>query len=151
MINVDASPVLGPIVGLVRSIADRLRGPEFPALWRNLFYAAFHVELLPPEAREFVETTCRPRQQVVLCYWRSLIEDPIEHLTAMIDRSSSAIAAAGIPYHYVAGADLDPSTLAWMSRQPFTPTVNVWPGAGHFPHLAHPARFAHLLAAAART
>ena len=146
VVNMDGSPVLAPIAQLLRSVADRLRGPEFAAAWQP-FWDSFHVELLPPEAAQLVEATCRPHQQVALGYWRGLMEDPIEDLMALIARSSAAIAHAGVSYIYLAGADLDPDTRAWLDGQPFTPTVEVWPGSGHFPHLAHPARFAARLAA----
>ena len=71
------------------SFADRLRGPEFPVVWQ-MFYDGFHVELLPPPAQDLVRATCRPRQQVVLGYWRQLIEQPIAEVTAMVEQATAA-------------------------------------------------------------
>lgn len=144
VVNIDSSPVMAPIASFIRSIAEQLRGPEFGALWQ-IFYDSFHVELLPPDAQEIVRSTCRPRQEIALGYWRALMDDPIEQLTGMIEQTSARIAAAKIPYLYLAGADLDPDTQMWMDRQPFNPTVEVWRDTGHFPHLAHPTRFAERL------
>ena len=129
----------------LRSIADQLRGPQFRDLWQ-MFYDSFHVELLTPEARALVASTCHPRQQVALGYWRALLEDPLDEVARSVDEAGAAIGAAGIPYLYITGTPLDPATRQWLDRQPFTADVQVWAQSGHFPHLAQPARFVAALA-----
>jgi pimeloyl-ACP methyl ester carboxylesterase len=47
------------------------------------------------------------------------------------------------------------SDVAWYPDEPAVDllpqaSVTVWPANGHFPHLAHPRRFAECLAATAR-
>jgi pimeloyl-ACP methyl ester carboxylesterase len=53
-----------------------------------------------------------------------------------------------VPY-LVAGADLDPDYQKWLKKALPNATVIVWPGSGHFSHLAHPDRFTECLAATA--
>ena len=55
-----------------------------------------------------------------------------------------------MPYLFVAGHDPGPEYLGWLNRELPQAEVTVWPGSGHFPHLAQPGRFAELLAATAR-
>jgi pimeloyl-ACP methyl ester carboxylesterase len=54
-----------------------------------------------------------------------------------------------LPYLVVAGRDLDPDYERWLNEMLPQATVTVWPGSGHFPHVAHPDRFAECLAATA--
>ena len=46
--------------------------------------------------------------------------------------------------------DPGPEYLGWQNRELPQAEVTIWPGSGHFPHLAQPGRFAELLAATAR-
>ena len=59
---------------------------------------------------------------------------------------AAAIRAAGVPFSAVLGADPSPQDEAWVrTNLPDSQTL-IWPHSGHFPHLAHPRRFAELLA-----
>jgi pimeloyl-ACP methyl ester carboxylesterase len=55
-----------------------------------------------------------------------------------------------VPYRYIAGDEPPPGYRQWLGQQLPAATIEVWPGSGHFPHLAQPGRFAELLAATAR-
>jgi 2-polyprenyl-6-methoxyphenol hydroxylase-like FAD-dependent oxidoreductase len=50
----------------------------------------------------------------------------------------------------LAGHEVEPDYQAWLDRVLPQVAFMVWPGSGHFPHLAHPRRFAECLAATAR-
>ena len=52
-----------------------------------------------------------------------------------------------MPYLVVAGAELEPEYTKWLSTMLPQAAVTVWPASGHFPHIAHPGRFAECLAA----
>jgi pimeloyl-ACP methyl ester carboxylesterase len=146
VVNIDSSLQIAPFITLLQSLGERLRGPEFPALWQQIFYASFHVELLPPAARDLVRSTCRPRQEVALGYWRQLIEQSADEVPAMIEHETAALRASGMPYLYIAGDDLRPDYRQWLGVRLPAATVEVWPRTGHFPHLADPQRFARRLA-----
>ena len=146
VVNIDSTLQIEPFVMLLQSLGDRLRGPEFPTLWEQIFYASFHVELLPAAAQHLVRSTCRPRQDVVLGFWRQLIDQPAAEVTSMIEQESAALRDSGMPYLYIAGDDLAPGYRRWLAEHLPAATVEIWPGTGHFPHLADPPRFAQRLA-----
>lgn len=143
--NIDQPLDIAPFAALVRSLAPQLRGPEFASVWQ-MFYDSFHVELLPPPARDLVRSTCRPRQQVVLGFWRELLEQPAADTTPIIEASTVALRKSGAPYLHVAGAELEPAYRRWLDLHLPAATVEIWPGTGHFPHFADPQRFARRLA-----
>ena len=149
VINVDQPLQVAPFASLVRSLADKLRGPAFPAVWQ-MFAASMHIELLPPAGQQLVRSSSQPRQDLILGYWHEVLDRPAGELADMAGAALTAVRAAGVPYHVVAGDDLEPGYEAWLAEMLPQATVTVWPGSGHFPHIAHPGRFAACLAATAR-
>jgi pimeloyl-ACP methyl ester carboxylesterase len=147
IINVDQPLQVARFAALVRSLADELRGPAFPAVWQ-MFSASMHAELLPEAAQDLVRSSCQPRQGLVLGYWRELLERPVSELADLVGATLAAVGASGVPYRVIAGADLEPDYLTWLTTMLPQAAVTVWPGSGHFPHLAHPGRFAKVLIAA---
>jgi pimeloyl-ACP methyl ester carboxylesterase len=145
VVNIDSPLQIEPFITLLQALGDRLRGPEFPTLWEQIFYAGFHVELLPAAAQRLVRSTCRPRQDVALGFWRQLIEQPADEITTMIEQGTAILRDSGMPYLYIAGDDLDPAYRQWLGEHLPAATVDVWPRTGHFPHLADPSRFARRL------
>jgi pimeloyl-ACP methyl ester carboxylesterase len=148
VINVDQPLQVAPFAGVVQSLVDKLRGPAFSAVWQ-MFAASMHVELLPEAGQELVRSSSRPRQDLVLGYWREILDRPASELGDMIAAMLAAARAAGMPYLIVAGNDLEVSYREWLAEMLPHATVTVWPGSGHFPHIAHPGRFAACLAAVA--
>jgi pimeloyl-ACP methyl ester carboxylesterase len=146
VVNVDQSLKVAPFARFVQSLATQLRGPDFPGTWR-LFEASFHTELLPADMRELVATTSQPRQDIVVSYWQDLLERDPADVAELARASLAELYAEKLPYVIVAGADPDPAYSDWLSRVLPLAQVVVWPGSGHFPHLAHPGRFAALLTA----
>jgi pimeloyl-ACP methyl ester carboxylesterase len=145
VINVDQPLQVGPFAGLVQSLAGKLRGPAFPAVWQ-MFAASMHIELLPEAAQVLVRSSCQPRQDLVLAYWREVLDRPVSEIADFAAATLEAVRGAGVPYLVVAGADLEPEYHKWLSKTLPQAAVTVWPGSGHFPHIAHPGRFAECLA-----
>jgi pimeloyl-ACP methyl ester carboxylesterase len=146
IVNVDQSLQIAPFAGFVRSLSDQLRGPAFPDIWQK-FAANMHLELLPDTAQELVRSTCNPRQDVVLGYWRDILERPLDELSELAAEGLAAVRRSGTCYLVVAGSEVEPDYQAWLNKLLPRANVVVWPGSGHFPHLAHPGRFAECLAA----
>ena len=144
VVNIDQPLQTAQFAALLNSLAERLRGPQFPAAWQ-VFYDSFHIELLPPAAQDLVRATSRPRQQVVLGYWQQLLEQPDE-AAAMIEQATAALRDSGVPYLHVAGGDPGPDYRQWLGLRLPAATVEVWPGTGHFPHLADPQGFTRRIA-----
>jgi pimeloyl-ACP methyl ester carboxylesterase len=146
VINVDQPLQAAPFARFVQSLADQLRGPAFPAVWQ-MFEASMHIELLPDAGQELVRSISRPQQDLVLGYWHELLDSSAGELADMVEATLAAVRAAGVPYQVVAGDDLEPGYREWLTKTLPQATVTVWPGSGHFQHVAHPARFAACLAA----
>jgi pimeloyl-ACP methyl ester carboxylesterase len=149
VVNVDQPLQTGAFAGFLQSIADQLRGPAFPAIW-DQFAASMHVELLPATAQQLVRTTSNPRQDLVLGYWREVLERPVSELAELTSAGLAALRARNVPYLIVAGSELEPDYRQWLSEALPQAVITVLPGSGHFPHLAHPDRFAECLAATAQ-
>ena len=149
VINVDQPLQIAPFAEMAQSLAAKLRGPAFPAVWQ-MFDSSMHIELLPEAAQELVRSSSRPRQDLVLAYWREVLDRPVGELAAFAAATLDAVRKAGVPYLVIAGASLEPGYQAWLNKTLPQAAVTVWPGSGHFPHLAHPDRFAECLAATAR-
>jgi pimeloyl-ACP methyl ester carboxylesterase len=149
VINVDQSLQVAPFANLVRSLADKLRGPNFPALWEH-FAAGMQIELLPESAQALVRSTSRPRQELVVGYWRELLDRPTEELADLAAAALTTVRDAGLPYLVVAGNPLEPGYQQWLTGMLPQVKITVWPGSGHFPHLAHPGHFAECLATTAQ-
>ncbi len=146
IINVDQPLQIAPFAGLVQSLADKLRGPAFPAVWQ-MFAASMHIELLPAAGQQLVRSSSQPRQDLVLGYWREVLDRPASELADMVGAALTAVRAGGVPYLVIAGDDPEAGYRQWLAETLPDATVTVWPGSGHFPHLAHPGRFAACLAA----
>jgi pimeloyl-ACP methyl ester carboxylesterase len=150
VVNVDQTLEVEPVIGLVESVATQLRGPGFPRLWAELFFPSMHAELLPPAGRELVRSTSRPDQQLVLGYWRQLLDGDVGAVVEMASDALAAVRRSGVAYLYIAGADVEPGYARWLAREIPQAETEVWPGSGHFPHLADPQRFAKVLATTGR-
>jgi len=148
VINVDQSLLVAPFAGLVQSLADKLRGPAFPAVWQ-MFAANMHIELLPDAGQQLVRSSSQPRQDLVLGYWREILDRPASELADTVTAALAAVRAARVPYLVVAGDDLEADYREWLTKMLPHATITVWPGGSHFPHIAHPGRFAACLAAGA--
>lgn len=149
VINVDQPLQVAPFAALVQSVADKLRGPAFPAVWQ-MFAASMHIELLPEAAQVLVRSSGQPRQDLVLAYWREVLDRPVSEIASFAAATLEAVRSAGVPYLVVAGADLEPEYHKWLSKTLPQAAITVWPASGHFPHIAYPGRFAQCLAATGR-
>jgi pimeloyl-ACP methyl ester carboxylesterase len=72
-----------------------------------------------------------------------------DRASALVDDGIAAVAAAKVPYLLILGTEPPPEVAAWFRNALPQAVIEVWTGSGHFPHLAHPARFAERLAAMA--
>ena len=149
VVNVDQPLQVTAFAGFLQSIADQLRGPGFPAVWEQ-FAASMHVEMLPASAQQLVQSTSNPRQDLVLGYWREVLEQPASEIAERASTGLATLRTADVPYLIVAGGDPEPEYRQWLGEALPQAVITVLPGSGHFPHLAHPGRFAECLAATAQ-
>jgi len=141
VVNVDQPLQTAPFGEMLRGMAAQLRSPAFQSIWAAIA-RNFHTELLPSSARELVEATSNPHQEVVLGYWRQIMDEPAADLAALIDLTLATLRERGLPYLVIGGWQPEPDYLAWLHHQLPQARVVILPESGHFPFLAHPERFA---------
>jgi pimeloyl-ACP methyl ester carboxylesterase len=149
VVNVDQWLQIEPVARLVQSHAGQIRGPGFRAIW-EMFEASMHIELLPRATQDLLRSARFVRQDLITGYWRELLDRPVTELTGNAAATLATLRAAKVPYLFVAGHELEPEYQDWLTQLLPQASVTVWPGSGHFPHLAHPGRFAECLAATAQ-
>lgn len=150
MIPVEGGFLIAPFAAMIRSMEPILRGPGFSAAWARISEHAFRLDEVPAEVRSFVEATSRPRQEVVLGYWQQLFDRTPAELQAWVDQGAATLRQTGVSVISVVGQDPSPEEGAWLEANLPDAQTLVWPGSGHFPHLAHPRAFAELLATTGR-
>ena len=146
VVNVDQPLQVEPFAQVLRSLADQLRGPGFAQVWEQ-FEASMGIGLLSRDAQELLRSARYVRQDLVAGYWREVIDEPPGELARKTADGLAAVREAKVPYVYVGGHDPGAEYLDWQQRELPQTEVMVWPGSGHFPHLAQPERFAGVLAA----
>lgn len=149
VVNVDQPLQVAPVPQARQAACrpDPRRG--FAAAWQ-VFEDSMHMELLPPQARRLLRPVSHVRQDVVAGYWREAIDRPAQELATDIKAALAKIRAAGTGYLFTTGHEAGPAYRRWLSQVLPQATIQIWPGSGHFPHLAHPERFAACLAATAQ-
>jgi pimeloyl-ACP methyl ester carboxylesterase len=149
VVNVDAPPVIAPFVRLIQSMIDPDTGAGVAATWA-IMEQSFRTDLLSDAMRQLVASTSHPDENLILSYWHDLLHEPAERAEDVISIEMSAVAARAVPYQLICGTQPPPEAIERIDRLTSGgATVDVWDGCGHFPHLAHPARFAQRLAATA--
>lgn len=149
VVNVDTWLQMGQTTALAKSLAGEIRGAGFAAAWR-LFEDSMHIEMLPESTRRLLRPTSAVRQDVVAGYWRFAFDWPAGQLAAFFDAIIARLRAHQVRYLFVAGHPVEAEYLDWLGQRLPQAAVHVLPDSGHFPQLAHPARFAAVLAATAQ-
>jgi pimeloyl-ACP methyl ester carboxylesterase len=149
VVTVEGSLMVGDFAAMLQSMRGALEGPDFGDAWAQISDSVFGLDDVTPEVRAFVRETSRPRQEVLLGYWRDLLERSPDEIQAMVDSAVRAMRASGVPFVAVAGREPSAGEATWLEANFPEARTLVWPGSGHFPHLAHPRRFAGLLVEAA--
>jgi pimeloyl-ACP methyl ester carboxylesterase len=142
VVNVDQPPEVAPFAALVHRMEGALRGPAFDEVWRTVFYASFGVEQLPADVARLVRETSAPAQQLVLSYWREVLEEPVEEISALMQETCAMIAQRAVPYLLFLGRAAEPAEEQRIRAMLPQLDIVCWPGTGHFPHLVRPAEFA---------
>jgi pimeloyl-ACP methyl ester carboxylesterase len=144
VVNVDQPLLTGGFGDLLRQVEPVLTGPQWRQIWERLL-AGMHLEELPPAARELVGTRTDPRQDLLLGYWDEILKNSADDLTDQRERELRSIAGQQLPYAFVTSAEPDPAYAKWLTGLLPEVRIEVLPGGGHFPHLAHPAELVRIV------
>ena len=145
VVNVD-QPLAPPAPFLqgVQQFEAQLRGPAFPQVWA-MFQASMHMELVPPAGRDLLQAGEHAAQDVVLSYWHEVFTQTVADVAGLLDDVLMAVRDSGVPVVAMYGNPIGPEVRAWVEERLPAAEIVVWPVGHHFPHLAHPERFAALL------
>ena len=139
VLDIDQPLLAGGFGELLRSVEPVLRGPDHLSVWTQLV-AGMGLTELSPELQELLRST--PRQDLLLGYWRDLLERSPEELRAQRTQELIALRESGTAFHHVSRAPLDAGYRSWVRSVLPDAGFTVLPGSGHFPHLAQPAAIA---------
>jgi pimeloyl-ACP methyl ester carboxylesterase len=145
VVNVDQPLQVEPFAQLLKSLAGPLRGPGFAQVWEQ-FEVSMDIGSLPRSAQDLLASARYVRQDLILGYWREVLDEPPGVLAGKAADGLAVLREAKLPFVYVAGHDPGPEYREWLHGELPQAATEVWPGSGHFPHLAQPSRFARLLA-----
>ena len=147
VVNVDAPPNIEAFVRLLQSAEGQIRGDGSAGVWA-MMEQGLRLDLLPLSVRALVARTSDPRHDLVVSYWDEMLSQALDQQVARISEGIAAVAKADVPYLLVVGSE-PPAEVAEMLNTLPQLEIEVWADTGHFPHLAHPERFAARLAATA--
>jgi pimeloyl-ACP methyl ester carboxylesterase len=131
IVLVEGTFLVAGFAEMLRSLEPVLRGPGFGAAWSRISEYAFRLDEVPAD---------------VLGYWQDLFARTPAELQAWLNEGAVTMRQIGLPVTSVVGQDPSADEAAWLEANLPDARVEVWPGSGHFPHLAHPRAFAELLA-----
>ncbi|MHB8669394.1 MAG: alpha/beta fold hydrolase [Acidimicrobiales bacterium] len=143
-LNIDQSLALAEFQQALRQIEPMLRGD--PAAFEATVSALLDsmAGALDPAESARLGGLRHPRQDVVLGVWAPLLESTPEAIDAMV---RTMVGRLQVPYLCIHGSDPGSEYPGWLAELVPGAVVEVWPGLGHFPHLAEPERFVARLAA----
>jgi pimeloyl-ACP methyl ester carboxylesterase len=148
VVSVSAPVRLEPSAQLLRSLRRQLAGDGFGQAWA-IYQDSWHMELLADADRALLRSGDRrgddALRQLVLGYQSDLLERTLDEVVRERDEALSRLRAAGAPYLTLHPGPVDRSDRAWLHERLPQAEILVWPVGHHFPHLAHPVRFAALL------
>ncbi len=145
VIAVDQLLSVEPFVTQLQAVEHLVRGDGFDHVWRR-FYESMRPDLLPADARELVENTCSPNQEIVVGYWEEVFHHSAAELAERFGADMALVRERDVPYLLVAGSEPGDAYRAWLSSTLPNARIAVLNGTGHFPHLGRPRRFAAWLA-----
>jgi pimeloyl-ACP methyl ester carboxylesterase len=147
VVNVDGQLFVQPVSELLHSLAPRIEGEGFDEVWRTVFWPSMHTELLPLWAQELLEETSRPRRELVVGYWRDILDRSAAQLAARVAAGLSRVRERGTRYLIVSGDRLQAGYRQWLATELPQARLTVIPRSGHFPQLGDPRLFAECLVA----
>ena len=139
IVNVDQPMALGAFKAALEPLIPMLQGDD--ASFRDAISTVFAVldGPLPASERTRLDALANPEQAVVLGVWSQVFEQTAEELDAL---AAELLRGIRVPYLAIHGSDPGAEYVQWLLGIVANARVEVWPDAGHYPHLVDPERFA---------
>lgn len=138
VVNVDQPLLLAGFKETLTQLEPLLRGSTTE--FRGAISAIFEqmAGALGDAERWRVDHLRDAEQDVVLGVWELVLATSSEELDAVVDGLADGIT---VPYLSLHGIDPGDDYGAWLTSRIPTARYEVWPDAGHYPHLVDPERF----------
>lgn len=147
IVNVDQPVALGGFKEALEPLAPMLLGSaEAFATAMGIVFSVLDGPL-PPAERARLDTLSSREPEVVLGIWGTVFETPAEDLDLL---AADLLRGITVPYLSLHGNDPGDEYPDWLSAIVPGATIDVWPDAGHYPHLTVPDRFVDRLVAFGR-
>jgi pimeloyl-ACP methyl ester carboxylesterase len=137
-VNVDQPLHLAGFQEGLRQVAPMLRDPDTFRSTYDSIVLALDGDVLSDEMKAEIAAQRRPRREVVLGIWNTVIDTPAAELDELVRQGANAIIA---PYLALLFGDAGPDYERWLHELIPQAVVEVWPGLGHYGHRIHPQRF----------
>lgn len=138
VVNVDQSLQLGGFKAALEPAEAMLRDEAtFPAVISQLF-TDMRGSLGDAEF-DRINQLRRGNQTVVLGVWEMMFTMSEEEIAAVVDGALAGY--SDVRYLSLFGIDPGPDYAAWLAGHIVNCEVELWDGAGHYPHLHEPDRF----------
>ncbi len=138
VVNVDQSLQLGGFKAALEPAEAMLRDEStFPAVIGQLFTDMRGA--LGDAEFERVSALRRGDQNVVLGVWEMMFTMSEDEIAAVVDGALAGY--SDVRYLSLFGIDPGPDYGGWLQSHIVNSEVEVWEGAGHYPHLHEPDRF----------
>jgi pimeloyl-ACP methyl ester carboxylesterase len=139
VVNIDQPLYISPFIDLIQGVKSDLMSNNFRATISRLIPHPANARV--PE-RYLNLVTSRPRQDVVLGYWRILLDSTPGEIVALISAKLSTVTAPYLAIHSAPVADF---YRGWLRAQLQNLEIVVIPEGDRFPHLTDPEGFAAVL------
>lgn len=137
IVNIDQPLALADFQGTLRQLEPALRDEASFSSTIDAVLDSMAGPLSMAE-RQRLRSLRRPDQEVVLAIWAPILESDPEALDSLVRAVGRQV---GVPYLAVHGNDPGEAYGDWLSAVIPGAVMEVWRGAGHYPHLVHPDRF----------
>ena len=136
IVNVDQPVALGAFKEALEPLIPMLHGSreEFDTAVGIIFEVLDGP--LPAAERERLNALSSPEPDVVLGIWGTVFDTSAEELDLLAAGRWSS--ATDVPYLSLHGMDPGDDYPDWLRAIVPSATVEVWPEAGHYPHLTEP-------------
>jgi pimeloyl-ACP methyl ester carboxylesterase len=144
IVNVDQPIALGGFKEALAPLVPMLQGsPEEFTTAMSLVFSVLDGPL-PAAERARLDALATLEPEVVLGVWDAVLTTPAAELDLLVAELASGIT---VPYLSLHGSDPGDDYPDWLSAIVPGAVAEIWPQAGHYPHLTEPERFVRRLVA----
>lgn len=144
VVSIDNPIRFEPFAAGLASMRSQLTGDRFDEAWA-VFRQGMQIDAVPASRRELLAAGEHASQEVFLSYQADLLERPVDEVARWRESGIEQLRRQRVPYLTLHSNPVDEAERDWLVERLPQAEIVVWPVGHHFPHLAHPGRFAALI------